>query len=102
MQDSKFLIHRFIFAVVFLLNLFLIFAGSSGAVPFGMLQSQQFDFADNNMQVIGTMLAVLLLWFIISVPLTVIGAYVGHKHGVRIIFPSFSSSHPVNNCQQLC
>ncbi len=27
--------HRFVFAVVFLLNLFLIAAGSSGAVPFG-------------------------------------------------------------------
>ena len=53
-----------IFALVFLLNLFLIAAGSSGAVPFG------------------TMLFVVLLWFGISAPLSSLGAYFGSKHGV--------------------
>ncbi|TFY72210.1 hypothetical protein EVG20_g787 [Dentipellis fragilis] len=53
----------FVFAVVFLLNLFLITAGSSGAVPFG------------------TMLLIVLLWFGISAPLSAIGAYFGTKHG---------------------
>ncbi|KAL1718886.1 hypothetical protein EV715DRAFT_252107 [Schizophyllum commune] len=52
-----------IFAVVFLLNLFLLVAGSSGAVPFG------------------TMLAIVVLWFGISAPLSAIGAYYGSKHG---------------------
>ncbi|KAJ7218032.1 Nonaspanin TM9SF, partial [Mycena pura] len=58
-----------IFSVVFLLNLFLLGAGSSGAVPFG------------------TMLLIVLLWFGISAPLSAIGAYVGTKHGTY--------SHPV-------
>lgn len=53
----------FIFAVVFLLNLFLITAGSSGAVPFG------------------TMLLIVLLWFGVSAPLSAIGAYFGSRHG---------------------
>ncbi|KAJ7680358.1 Nonaspanin TM9SF [Mycena polygramma] len=52
-----------IFAVVFLLNLFLLGAGSSGAVPFG------------------TMLLIVLLWFGISAPLSAVGAYFGSKHG---------------------
>ncbi|KAJ6499265.1 Nonaspanin TM9SF [Mycena sanguinolenta] len=52
-----------IFAVVFLLDLFLIGAGSSGAVPFG------------------TMLFIIILWFGISAPLSAVGAYFGSKHG---------------------
>ncbi|KAJ7072294.1 hypothetical protein C8F01DRAFT_1243356 [Mycena amicta] len=52
-----------IFAVVFLLNLFLLGAGSSGAVPFG------------------TMLLIVLMWFGISAPLSAIGAYFGSKQG---------------------
>ncbi|KAJ7045553.1 hypothetical protein C8F04DRAFT_1206422 [Mycena alexandri] len=52
-----------IFSVVFLLNLFLLGAGSSGAVPFG------------------TMLLIVLLWFGISAPLSAVGAYFGSKHG---------------------
>ncbi|KDQ57473.1 hypothetical protein JAAARDRAFT_35185 [Jaapia argillacea MUCL 33604] len=52
-----------IFAVIFLLDLFLITAGSSGAVPFG------------------TMLFVILLWFGISAPLSAVGSYFGSKHG---------------------
>ncbi|KAI0281057.1 Endomembrane protein 70-domain-containing protein [Russula aff. rugulosa BPL654] len=59
----------FIFAVVFLLNLFLIAAGSSGAVPFG------------------TLLLIVLLWFGISAPLSAIGAYFGTGRG--------AISHPV-------
>jgi transmembrane 9 superfamily protein 2/4 len=52
-----------VFAIVFLLNLFLIMAGSSGAVPFG------------------TLLLIILMWFGISAPLSTIGAYFGTKHG---------------------
>lgn len=58
----------FIFSFVFLLNLLLIFTNSSGAVPFG------------------TMLVVVLLWFLISAPLTLLGAYYGRKHGVSATF----------------
>ncbi|EKM80987.1 hypothetical protein AGABI1DRAFT_112692 [Agaricus bisporus var. burnettii JB137-S8] len=52
-----------IFIIIFILNFFLIVAGSSGAVPFG------------------TMLLIILLWFGISAPLSAIGAYFGSKHG---------------------
>ncbi|KAG7449497.1 uncharacterized protein BT62DRAFT_985108 [Guyanagaster necrorhizus] len=52
-----------IFVIVFLLNFFLLMAGSSGAVPFG------------------TMLTIVLLWFGISAPLSAVGAYFGSKHG---------------------
>jgi len=55
--------------IVFLLNLFLIMAHSSGAVPFG------------------TLLLIVLLWFGISAPLSTIGAYFGSRHG--------AISHPV-------
>lgn len=59
------LAHRFIFSIVFLLDLFLVFAGSSGAVPFG------------------TILLIVVLWFGISAPLTAIGFFYGTRHGVR-------------------
>ncbi|KAF9820295.1 hypothetical protein IEO21_01509 [Rhodonia placenta] len=52
-----------VFAIVFLLNLFLLSAGSSGAVPFG------------------TMLLIIVLWFGISAPLSLIGSYIGSRHG---------------------
>ncbi|KAI0082071.1 Nonaspanin [Panus rudis PR-1116 ss-1] len=52
-----------VFGVVFLLDVFLVFAGSSGAVPFG------------------TMLLIAVLWFGISAPLSAIGSYYGSKHG---------------------
>ncbi|KAF7376177.1 Transmembrane 9 superfamily member [Mycena sanguinolenta] len=55
-----------IFTIVFLLDLFLIGAGSSGAVPFG------------------TMLFIIILWFGISAPLSAVGGYFGSKHGVWI------------------
>ena len=57
------------FSIIGLLNLFLISASASGAVPFG------------------TILAILLLWFLISVPLSVAGYFYGMKHG--------AFSHPV-------
>ncbi|KIM40104.1 hypothetical protein M413DRAFT_28631 [Hebeloma cylindrosporum] len=53
----------FIFIIVFLLNFFLLSAGSSGAVPFG------------------TMLLIIVLWFGISAPLSAVGSYFGSKHG---------------------
>ncbi|KAI0789132.1 Nonaspanin TM9SF [Abortiporus biennis] len=52
-----------VFGIVFLLDLFLITAGSSGAVPFG------------------TMALIVVLWFGISAPLSAIGSYYGSKHG---------------------
>lgn len=52
-----------VFAIVFLLNLFLISAGSSGAVPFG------------------TMLLIVVLWFGISAPLSLVGSFLGSRHG---------------------
>ena len=55
-----------IFTTIGMLNLFLVFAGASGAVPFG------------------TILAVLLLWFLISVPLSVGGYFYGLKHGAFV------------------
>ncbi|KAF7315630.1 Transmembrane 9 superfamily member [Mycena indigotica] len=58
-----------IFTIVFLLNLFLLGAGSSGAVPFG------------------TMLLIVLMWFGLNGPLCAIGAYIGSKQG--------SVAHPV-------
>ncbi|PCH43643.1 Nonaspanin [Wolfiporia cocos MD-104 SS10] len=58
-----------VFAIVFLLNLFLLSAGSSGAVPFG------------------TMLLIVVMWFGISAPLSLIGSYIGSRHG--------GISHPV-------
>ncbi|SPO26246.1 related to endosomal protein EMP70 precursor [Ustilago trichophora] len=58
-----------VFSMVLLLNFFLIFSGSSGAVPFG------------------TLLALVALWFLINVPLTMIGALLGIRSG--------GFSHPV-------
>lgn len=53
-----------IFGTFFLLNLFVWAKGSSGAVPFG------------------TMLALVLIWFVISVPLSVAGSWVGFRQPV--------------------
>ncbi|KAH0827892.1 hypothetical protein J3R83DRAFT_3521 [Lanmaoa asiatica] len=58
-----------VFIVIFLLNFFLLIAGSSGAVPFT------------------TMLLIVLLWFGISAPLSAIGSYIGSRQG--------GVSHPV-------
>ena len=74
-------VDRIIFAVVFLLNLFLLVAGSSGAVPFG------------------TMLAIAVLWFGISAPLSAIGAYYGSKHGVCLDEGCATSFHADAHCR---
>ncbi|KAH7926733.1 hypothetical protein BV22DRAFT_1155384 [Leucogyrophana mollusca] len=58
-----------VFIVIFLLNFFLLVAGSSGAVPFS------------------TMLLIVVLWFGISAPLSAVGSYVGSRQG--------GVSHPV-------
>ncbi|KAJ5623602.1 hypothetical protein N7490_012207 [Penicillium lividum] len=55
------LIPGFVFCVFFFLNLFVWAKGSSGAVPFG------------------TMLALVLIWFVISVPLSVAGSWLGFR-----------------------
>lgn len=60
---TAFLFPTVIFSLIGLLNLFLIFASASGAVPFG------------------TILAILLLWVLLSVPLSVGGYFLGMKHG---------------------
>ncbi|KAK0564760.1 Transmembrane 9 superfamily member 2 [Tilletia horrida] len=52
-----------IFALVNLLNFFLVFSAASGAVPFG------------------TLAALVALWFLINVPLTVLGSYAGMRKG---------------------
>ncbi|KAJ3273519.1 hypothetical protein HK104_004267 [Borealophlyctis nickersoniae] len=49
------------FGIFVVLNFFLISAGSSAAVPFG------------------TMFALMCMWFLVSVPLCVVGAYFGFK-----------------------
>ena len=59
------LVPGLIFGVFFLLNLFVWANGSSGAVPFT------------------TMLALLLIWFVISVPLSFAGSWLGFKNQVR-------------------
>lgn len=55
-----------VFGTFFLLNLFLWARGSSGAVPFT------------------TMLVILCMWFLVSVPLSFAGSWVGFKQPVRI------------------
>ncbi|KKA18084.1 Endosomal integral membrane protein (P24a) [Rasamsonia emersonii CBS 393.64] len=55
------LIPGLVFSLFFLLNLFVWANGSSGAVPFT------------------TMIALVLIWFVISVPLSVAGSWVGFK-----------------------
>lgn len=59
------LIPGIVFATFFLLNFFLIFkGGSSGKVPFT------------------TMLVILSIWFVISVPLSFAGSWIGFRHAV--------------------
>ena len=58
------LIPGIVFATFFLLNFFVIFKGSSGAVPFT------------------TMLVVVGIWFVISVPLSFAGSWIGFRHAV--------------------
>lgn len=63
-----------VFAVFFLLNLFVWAKGSSGAVPFS------------------TMLALLLIWFVISIPLSFAGSWVGFKQRVGFYLLSFGNT----------
>lgn len=58
------LVPGIVFATFFLLNLFLWIQGSSGAVPFT------------------TMLVILGIWFIISLPLSFAGSWMGFRHAV--------------------
>ncbi|KAK7513077.1 hypothetical protein IWZ03DRAFT_334352 [Phyllosticta citriasiana] len=51
-----------VFGTFFLLNLFVWARQASGAVPFG------------------TMIALVCIWFLISVPLSLVGSWVGFKH----------------------
>lgn len=60
------LVPGFIFGMFFLLNLFVWAKGSSGAVPFG------------------TMLALVVIWFVISVPLSVVGSWLGFRQRVSL------------------
>ena len=60
----KIFVSSIVFAVFFILNIILWIMGSSGAIPFL------------------TLVAVLSLWFGISVPLTFVGAYFGFKKPV--------------------
>lgn len=64
-----------VFAIFFLLNLVLWAKGSSGAIPFT------------------TLIALLALWFGISVPLTFVGAYFGFKKR-QIEFPVRTNQIP--------
>lgn len=65
----------FVFGVLFFLNLFVWAEGSSNAVPFG------------------SMVAVLALWLLISIPLVFVGAYLGFKRE-KITFPVAVGSLP--------
>uniref|UniRef100_A0A7N6AHZ3 Transmembrane 9 superfamily member n=1 Tax=Anabas testudineus TaxID=64144 RepID=A0A7N6AHZ3_ANATE len=69
---TAFLCPGVVFADFFVMNLILWGEGSSAAMPFG------------------TLVAILALWFCISVPLTFIGAYFGFKKGIE---------HPVRTNQ---
>jgi transmembrane 9 superfamily protein 2/4 len=59
-------IFSFVSSLVFLLNLFLIGSGASGAMPFG------------------TMLAIAALYFLVSGPLCVTGYFYGMRYGVSL------------------
>jgi transmembrane 9 superfamily protein 2/4 len=61
---TAFLYPMIVCGLVFFLNLFVWAEGSSSAIPFG------------------TMIGVLALWFLISVPLTFLGAFYGYKRDV--------------------
>lgn len=62
------LIPGIVFATFFFLNFFLFFKGGSGAVP------------------LTTMLVVLGIWFVISLPLSFAGSWMGFKHSVCPLF----------------
>lgn len=61
-------IYRTVFGLFFVMNLILWSKGSSGAVPFS------------------TLIALLALWFGVSVPLSFVGAYFGFRKRVSFYF----------------
>lgn len=65
-----------VFADFFLMNLILWGEGSSAAMPFG------------------TLVAILALWFCISVPLTFLGAYFGFKKSVSDPYSPYTTPRP--------
>lgn len=67
------LIPGIVFATFFLLNLFLWAKNSSGAVPFT------------------TMLVILSIWFVISVPLSFVGSWIGFRHAVSRSSPRLTT-----------
>ena len=71
------LIPGIVFSTFFLLNLFLWAKASSGAVPFT------------------TMLVILGIWFVISVPLSFAGSWIGFKHKVCCPLPFLSVFLPM-------
>lgn len=62
-----FYFHSVVFCLFFVMNLVLWAKESSAAIPFS------------------TLLALLVLWFCVSVPLTFVGALFGFRKRVRII-----------------
>jgi len=66
---------RIVFGIFFILNLVLWIEGSSAAIPFT------------------TLLALLALWFGISVPLTFVGAYFGFKKRVSNLYYQLGQFH---------
>lgn len=69
-----------VFSTFFFLNFFVWIKGSSGAVPFT------------------TMLVTVLIWFVISVPLSVVGSWVGFKqtvcpHSLNLIIFCFTNQY---------
>lgn len=62
--DSRIRFRSIVFGLFFVMNLVLWSKGSSGAVPFS------------------TLIALLALWFCVSVPLTFVGAYFGFRKRV--------------------
>jgi hypothetical protein len=61
---------RIIFGIFIILNFILVYAKSSGAVPFG------------------TILGLFAMWLLISAPLCALGAYFGFKKAVST-FPTY-------------
>ncbi|TPX36648.1 hypothetical protein SmJEL517_g01326 [Synchytrium microbalum] len=72
---TAFLVPGVIFALFLTLNFFLWGAQSSSAVPFG------------------TMFALIVMWFLVSAPLTFVGAFFGFRHPI-IDFPCKTNQIP--------
>ncbi|XP_030838017.1 transmembrane 9 superfamily member 2 isoform X3 [Strongylocentrotus purpuratus] len=68
--STSFLIPGIIFGIFFILNLILWYEHSSAAIPFS------------------TLVAILALWFFVSTPLVLIGAYFGLKRPIEFPLPT--------------